>query len=164
MRKSSIFMPFVFVVAFLFLACARSASVSSGARAVDEAWRKAVLANDLEAVVACYSKDAVMWLPDAPEAKGQEAIRNAYAGLFNANTVKEATLTDTHYETAGNFSVGWGNFSLTLLPKSGGNPIMMSGRFTVIAKQEDGKWVYIVDHASSPPAPPQQPPGANPKS
>jgi len=88
-------MPFGLVFVFLFLACARSSSVGDGARAVDEAWRKAVLANDLEAVVACYSKDAVMWLPDAPEAKGQEAIRNAYAGLFNANTVKEATLTNT---------------------------------------------------------------------
>ena len=87
-----------------------------------------------------------MWLPEAREAKGHEAIREAYAGLLEANTVTKATLTNARYETAGRLSVGWGNFSLT-----------MSGRFSVIAKQEGGKWVYVVDHAS--PHPPLKPQG-----
>jgi uncharacterized protein (TIGR02246 family) len=157
MGRTGIIVGFGLLVSFLFFGCGQSSSQSSGAQAVDDAWRKAVLANDLEAVMACYSKDAVMWLPGAPEAKGSDAIRSAYTGLFNVNTVKEAMLSNTHYENAGNFSVGWGNFSLTLLPKSGGNPTMMSGRFTVVAKQEGDKWVYVVDHASSPAAPPEQP-------
>lgn len=54
-----------------------------------------------------------MWLPGAPAAKGQEAIRVAYAAV-------------------------------------------LSGRFTVIAKRDEGKWVYVVDHASSPPSAPTQ--------
>lgn len=130
-----------------------AASPPSGAQAVDEAWQKAVTANDLDAIVAVYSEDAVMWLPDAPEARGREAIRESYAGLLAANTVTSATLTNTHYETSGDFSVGWGEFSLTLAPKNGGEPATLSGRFSVIAKMEAGTWVYVVDHASATPAP-----------
>lgn len=138
---------------FFSTSSATSAQTPTGAQAVDEAWRKAIIANDLEAVVSNYSKDAVMWLPDAPEAKGREAIRKAYAGLMAANTVTGAAFANTRYQTSGNLSVGWGNFTLTLSPKSGGSPVSLSGRFSVIAKKEEGKWVYVVDHASAPPTP-----------
>lgn len=141
----------------LFFASASSAAAtkaSSGAQAVDEAWRKAITANDLNAVMLCYSKDAVMWLPNAPEAKGTEAIRKSYADLLAANTVTGATFANTHYQTSGNLSVGWGDFTLNLSPKAGGSPVSLSGRFSVIARKEGGKWAYAVDHASAPPAPP----------
>ncbi len=96
-----------------------------------------------------------MWLPDAPEAKGRKAIRDAYAGLLAANTVTGATFANTHYQTSGDLSVGWGDFTLSLSPKAGGNPVTMSGRFSVIARNEEGTWVYVVDHASAQPAPPK---------
>lgn len=123
------------------------------ARTVDEAWRKAITANDLDALMALYADDAVMWLPDAPEAKGREAIRKSYAGLLAANTVTGATFTNTHYQTSGDLSVGWGDFTLVLAPKAGGDPVSISGHFSVIAKKQSGKWVYVVDHASALPAP-----------
>ncbi len=139
-------------VAWTSLAAATRAP--SGAQAVDEAWRKAITANDLNAVMLCYSKDAVMWLPGAPEAKGTVAIRKSYADLLAANSVTGATFANTHYETSGNLSVGWGDFTLNLSPKAGGSPVSLSGRFSVIARKEGGKWTYLVDHASASPAPP----------
>jgi uncharacterized protein (TIGR02246 family) len=154
MAMRRFFFTLTLVLLFSSAFSAASAEGPTGAQAVDEAWRKAIIANDLDAVVANYSKDAVMWLPDAPEAKGREAIRNAYAGLLAANTVTGATFANTHYQTSGNLSVGWGNFTLTLSPKSGGSPVSLSGRFSVIAKKEAGKWVYVVDHASAHPTPP----------
>ena len=39
---------------------AAATKASSGAEAVDQAWRKAITANDLTALMSCYSKDAVM--------------------------------------------------------------------------------------------------------
>jgi len=142
-------------LALLFSAAssATSAEAPTGAQAVDEAWRKAIIANDLDAVMSNYSKDAVMWLPEAPEAKGRGAIRKSYAGLLAANTVTGATFANTYYQTSGNLSVGWGDFTLTLSPKSGGSPVSLSGRFSVIAKKEARRWVYVVDHASAHPAP-----------
>ena len=132
-----------------------AAAAPAGARAVDEAWQKAITSNDLDRIMAVYSKNAVMWLPDAPEAKGREAIRKSYAALLATNTVTAATFANTHYETSGHISVGWGDFTLTLSPKNGGDPVTLSGRFSVIARIEAGTWVYVVDHASAKPVPPK---------
>jgi uncharacterized protein (TIGR02246 family) len=139
----------------------KAAAKVSGSQAVDEAWTKAILANDLDALVACYASDAVVWFPGDAEAKGEKAIRAAYVNLLKDNTVKEAKLSDTHYRMVGKTSVGWGHFSMTLVPKAGGAPSTMTGRFTEVAVEKDGKWVYINDHASAEPPPPA--PAAAPK-
>ena len=144
----------ILVLLFSSVSMAIATAAPDGAQAVDEAWRKAIIANDLNGIIAAYAEDAVMWLPDAPEAKGREDIRKSYAGLLAANTVTGATLANAHYETSGNLSVGWGNFTLTLSPKAGGNSVTLSGRFSVIARKAGGGWVYVVDHASAEPAPP----------
>ena len=133
-----------------------AAEAETGAKSVDAAWVKAIKANDLEGVLACYAPDAVVWMPDAPEASGAKAIRAAYEGFLGANTVQDVTMTDTHYQTSGNLSAGWGRFSMTLVPKAGGAPMTMTGRFTEAVERRGGSWVYVADHASAepPPAPP----------
>jgi ketosteroid isomerase-like protein len=110
-------------------------------------------ANNLGAVMKCYAKDSVVWAPGEAEAKGSEAIRAMFGRLLDANTVKDASISDGHYQTVGSRSVGWGKFSLTLQPKSGGSPVTMTGRFTEVGERRDGRWVYMVDHASADPPP-----------
>ena len=151
MRHRSVFAVVLLLVALVVTVPADGAE--SGAQIVDAAWIAAVKANDIEAVMKCYAADAVMWLPNAPSARGTKAIRAAYEGLLSANTVKDATLSDVTYRTVGNTSVAWGRFSLTLAPKAGGDPVAMTGRFTEAAERRGGRWVYIVDHASAEPAP-----------
>jgi uncharacterized protein (TIGR02246 family) len=144
----------VSVLFLFFVAYALSGfAADGGAKSVDAAWMKAMKANDLEAVLACYASDAVLWMPGSPEASGQKAIRAAYQGLFAANTVQDASTTDTHYKTSGSLSVGWGHFNLTLAPKAGGAPVSMNGRFTEAAERQHGRWVYVADHASAEPSP-----------
>ena len=146
--------PLILALLFSSVSFATAWAAPAGVQAVDEAWRKAITANDLDGIMAVYAADAVMWLPDAPEAKGHEAIRKSFAALLAANTVTAVTFANTHYHTSGDLSVGWGDFTLSLSPKAGGNPVTMSGRFSVIARNENGKWVYVVDHASAqPPSP-----------
>jgi ketosteroid isomerase-like protein len=144
-----------------FLLSAAALPAEEGAKSVDAAWLKAVKANDVAALVACYAPDAVMWLPDAPEARGSKAIHDAYAGLLAANTVVDATIANEVYQTSGDLSTGWGNFTLTLKPKKGGDPVTMKGRFAVVSKKAGGKWVYAADLASADPAP-APPPAAKP--
>jgi uncharacterized protein (TIGR02246 family) len=127
-------------------------AAETGAQAVDSSWLKAMKANDLEAVLKTYAADAVVWLPGIKEARGEKEIRSAFEGLLSANTVKEVVLSDTGYRTMGKVSVGWGRFSLTLAPKAGGSPVVMTGRYTDIVERRGGRWVYIVDHASAEPA------------
>jgi ketosteroid isomerase-like protein len=128
-------------------------AAESGAAGVDAAWVKAMKANDVNAVMKTYASDAVAWLPNTPEAKGTQAIRAAYEGLLGANKVQDVVLSDTGYKTAGNQSIGWGKFTLTLAPKAGGAPSTMTGRFTAMAEKRRGKWMYTVDHASADPGP-----------
>ena len=83
------------IVSFVFAFALPVFAADGGAKGVDAAWMKAMKANDLDAVMACYASDAVLWLPGAPEARGANAIRAAYQGFFAANTVQDAALTDT---------------------------------------------------------------------
>jgi uncharacterized protein (TIGR02246 family) len=138
----------------LMMASASTAggAAETGLESLDQAWAKAMKANDLAGVLACYAPDAVAWFPDAPEARGEKAIRAAYEQLFAENTVKDAVFLETHYKTVGDTSVGWGTFSLTLQPKKGGAPVVVKGRFTEIAERRSERWVYVVDHASGEPA------------
>jgi uncharacterized protein (TIGR02246 family) len=134
-----------------------AALAADGAEALDRAWMKAMKAGDVNGVVACYAPDGVLWLPGAPEARGEKAIRDMYAGMLGANTVTDVSITDAHYENAGNLSLGWGHFMLTLQPKAGGAATIMGGRFIDVAKKIDGKWRYVADHASTNPPPAEKP-------
>jgi ketosteroid isomerase-like protein len=153
MRKISVSAAFLFATLALPFACA-VALAEEGAKSVDARWLKAVKANDVDALVECYAPDAVMWLPDAPEARGAKGIRDAYAGLLGANTVVDATITNAVYQTSGDVSTAWGNFTLTLKPKKGGDAVLMKGRFVQVSKKSGGKWHYVADLASAEPPPP----------
>lgn len=126
---------------------------ADGIQGVDDRWAAAMKANDVDAIVACYAPDAVMWLPDAPEARGEKAIREAYRGWLAANTIQAVAFTNAQSVTSGDDSSGWGDFALTLQPKAGGAPTVMKGRYTAVAQKRGGRWVYVADHASNTPKP-----------
>jgi uncharacterized protein (TIGR02246 family) len=119
-----------------------------GAQIVDQAWVKAMKANDLEATMALYAPEAVAYFPDG-DFKGKPAIRKSFTDFLATFAVKDAAVEGT-YETTGDTSLGWGYWSLTVVPKSGGDPIAMKGRATIVVKKVGGKWLYLVDHASVP--------------
>jgi uncharacterized protein (TIGR02246 family) len=123
-----------------------------GAEAADQGWVKAMKANDLEAVMALYAADAVAYFPDG-DFKGKPAIRKSWTDFLAMFTVKDATSEGT-YQTTGDTSLGWGHWSITVVPKAGGEPIAMKGRATVVVKKIGGQWLYVVDHASVPLPPP----------
>ena len=95
------------VLACLVGLAAGVAIAEEGAKSLDAAWVKAMKANDVDAVVALYATDAVLWLPDAPEARGEKAIRATYAGLLAANTVVDASLSNGVYHPWGDVSTAY---------------------------------------------------------
>src|SRR5207248_8534514 len=116
----------------------------------EQAFTKAFRANDVDAIVALYAPDAVLYPPDAMEARGTEAIRASYGGMMSNFSVQEFNITEAHSETHGDVSIGWGKWTLTLAPKAGGEPMHMEGRFTDVSKKIHGHWLYVADHASLP--------------
>ncbi len=60
----------IYVAATVLVACScLAAGNKETAESLDQAWNKAMLANDLEALVACYATDAIAWLPNSPPAR-----------------------------------------------------------------------------------------------
>jgi len=129
-------------------------AADSGAQSLDNAFVKGVKAGDIEAVVALYAPDAMLYPPGEMAAKGRDAIRAVWGGFLSANTVTECRLFETGYRTSGETSIGWGRFSMTFQPKVGGSPATLEGRFSDVAVRKAGKWLYILDHASAPLPPP----------
>lgn len=145
------------VLSVIFVLSASSVfAAEEGLNPAGQAFVKAFKANDLEAVVALYAPDAVLFPPDDMIADGKDAIRKSYENLMNNFTIQDIVTTDTHHETQGKTSYGWGRFSLTLVPKGGGEAEHMEGRFTDVSKLMNGRWLYVVDHASVPLPPPPQ--------
>ena len=123
-----------------------------GCKVLDDAWTKAANAGDVDALVALYAPDAVLYTPDAMEARGTAAIRASYTEMFTTNTVSNASINAT-YQTSGDLGTGWGTATLTLTPKVGGSPQIVTVRVTAVGKKINGKWLYVADHASVPMGP-----------
>jgi uncharacterized protein (TIGR02246 family) len=149
----------------LSILAALPASANDGAKLLDDAFAKAFKLNDVNAVAGLYAKDAVLYPADGPAVQGSDAIRAYFKALLARYHVMDYDLSDTHYYSIGRLSVGWGRWSMSLEPKDGGDTVTTEGRFTSIARNDNGYWFYIVEHFSLKPRPqgsqaaqpPQQP-------
>ncbi|HEX2799633.1 MAG TPA: SgcJ/EcaC family oxidoreductase [Thermoanaerobaculia bacterium] len=135
------------------LALAADAPKASGVKSLDAAWTKAVLAGDAAALAALYADDAVLAMPGAPAARGGKAIAESLAAWLKDIKVTEFALTDSHYQTAGHLSAGWGNWKMTSVPKAGGAPTTETGTYCGVAVEKDGVWKYVSDNAAADPPP-----------
>jgi ketosteroid isomerase-like protein len=148
----------VWILICLFvLASVGAYAAEPGLSEADTAFQKAFQSNDLEGVMALYGEDSQLFPPDEMTAKGVEAIRKNYETLMKNFTIKSFQVVESHRETSGNLSLCWGQFTLDLEPKAGGDPVHMEGRFSDVSRKVKGKWQYVVDHASVPFAPPPAP-------
>jgi uncharacterized protein (TIGR02246 family) len=115
-------------------------------------WQPAFEASDADAVAQCYAPDAVMWLPGAPMMKGRDAIRAGYVDFFAGSTIKSARLTELGKMTHGNEAASWGTFTVVSVSRTDGKETTETGRYTDVSRRIDGRWQYLVDHASDDPA------------
>lgn len=127
------------------------------AKAVDAAFLAAFNKADAEAVVATYwnSPDTVLYLPDAMEARGFDAIKASFAQSLPAMGGCQLATNDVNYRAIGEDSVvSSGLWTMTCPAAEGAAPEEMKGRVTALLQRKDGRWLYVVDHASVPTPPP----------
>jgi ketosteroid isomerase-like protein len=134
-----------------------TAAMIAAATALDEQFEAAFNAGDAAALNALYwnSPEAVSLGPDTMVSRGIEGIRTgndaAIPALHDAGAVLQ--LTESHHIVVGDAVVTWGLWTMTMNGPDGA-PMEMQGRFTDVKAERDGKWVYLVDHASVPLPPP----------
>lgn len=151
----------LFAIAALALAsCAppnagapNEAAMIEAARAVDAEFQAAFNRGDAAGVTAVYwnSPETVLMAPDGT-LTGIEAIRQSWEAAFANGPGPQIELLENQYRVAGDHVIAYGRFRMNV-----GGGQTLEGRTTEVIAQKDGRWVYVIDHASVP-APPQPAP------
>jgi ketosteroid isomerase-like protein len=143
---------------FLGSACAPSqppgptaAEMVSAADAVDQAFLEAFNKGDVDALMATYwkSPDLVSISLDGMGVKGWDATKASSAELFKGLSGAKLEFVAPRNVAFGETVLGSGTWKVTI-PVAQGSPQVMEGRYSDVKALRDGKWVYVMDHASVP--------------
>jgi len=133
-----------------------SADAAADGRAVSDAFAKAVAAGDVPAIVALYRDDAsVIWPGQGEEAKGKPAIEALAKKLVAEKSGTIVLKSQDSIPLGDGYIVNVGRWENTLKTPAGKMQTVVI-RTSEVLQKTDGKWLYLVDHASiglPPPAP-----------
>jgi uncharacterized protein (TIGR02246 family) len=150
---------------FLLAACAPApkapdtAAMIAAAEKLDKEFMAAFNAGDAEAMSKMYwnSPEVVSFMPGKMMAKGVAEIKTDAANDFNAMKGAKLEITEQHHVPVSDVVMSWGLWKMTI-PTPDGKAMEMTGRYSDVKAERDGKWVYLMDHASVPLPPPPAPP------
>jgi uncharacterized protein (TIGR02246 family) len=149
-------LPTLVVAGALCVTGAASADPTADGRAVSDAFAKAVAAGDVPAIVALYRDDAsVIWPGQGEEAKGKPAIEALAKKLVAQKNGTIVLKSQESIPLGDGYIVNVGRWENTVTTAAGKTQTVVIRTTEVLAKT-DGKWLYLVDHASiglPPPAP-----------
>ena len=111
-----------------------------------EDWAAAFSAENVESIITCYSKDAVLWGTFSAELRQTpEAIRDYFEPYF-ALKVHRIKFEELFIQTYGDAAVASGIYKVSL-SKENTLEVTMA-RFSFTCLNQDGRW-WIVNHHSS---------------
>ncbi len=123
----------------------------AAADALDKAFIAAFNKGDATALSNLYwnSPDVVFFPPDTMVVHGIAAIKEGMQVMTGNQGGIKLEMTESHNRAEGTVVLGWGLWKLTLTGPDG-QPMEMTGRYSDVKAVRDGKWVYLMDHASVP--------------
>ncbi len=161
--KKRLFYCFIVAVSGMIFSCApqgpNNEEMIAAAKALDQQFIDAYNNLDVDGVMACYwnSPELVSYPPGNMVEHGPAEVKHGLTDFFNSVPALKLELTETHYKVVGDAVLGWGLWHMEI-PTPDGQSMEMNGRFLDVKAKRDGKWVYIIDHASVPlPPPPDAP-------
>lgn len=144
------------VCAVPFVAQAADGGAKAGIDAGNRKFEAAVARGDAAAIAKLYAEDAEILPPDAPPARGREAIQKEFTGLVGA--FKKITLKTHEVHALGNFALEVSSWKLE--DASGKGP---EGKAMVLWKKNGSTWQLYRDMWSgNAPPPPPAPAAATP--
>ena len=161
MKRSPTAWLLVFALA-LSAACAEPAppapdenALIAAASALDEQFLAAFNSGDVDAMAALYASglDTVSFMPDVMVMRGFHSIRTCFGEFVAMGAGATLEVTESHHMVVGDAVASWGLWTMTMNGPDG-SPMTMSERFTDLKAERDGRWVYLIDHASVPLPPP----------
>ncbi len=128
----------------------------TAANAVDQAFLDAFNAGDVDALMATYwnSPALVNIGLDGMGGLGWDGAKAGWEVAFASMPGVQLAFDSPVNIAAGDVVLGWGAWTMTV-PTGDGTAMVLQGRYSDVKAMRDGKWVYIMDHASvpMPPAP-----------
>jgi len=138
----------------LLTACGGGGSPQDDENAIRETnkkWMELIVAKDAKAVSEIYAEDGEMLPPNAPKAKGREALQKGWEEMFKIPDVNLTFDTERFvFAKSGDLAVEVGTY------KFAGAGMTDTGKAVVTWIKKDGKWQVLTDMFSSdapPPAP-----------
>ena len=108
---------------------------------------KAITSGDVDAALSLYEPDATFAMPTGfgeGSVTGHDALREAFGGFLALNP--ELTVKPEKKLVSGDTALVIGNWTLKGRGADG-NDIDASGRYvTVVRRQPDGGWLYVIDN------------------
>ena len=132
------------IVGAVLLAASPISAATPGEKFVETLWEYeyAFQANDVDKVIEFYAQDAISLPPGFPPSTGREAIEADLRWFFGEFTLDRSfVLVD--YEVVGNYATRLGEWTQTLTPKAGGDPILEVGRCVVGWRKINGEWKVV---------------------
>jgi len=128
----------------------------AAADGVDQAFLTAFNAGDVDALMATYwnSPELINIGLDGMGGLGWDDAKAGWAMTFAALPGAQLAFDDPRNIPMGEVVLGWGRWTMTV-PTGDGTAMVLQGRYSDVKAMRDGKWVYVLDHASvpMPPAP-----------
>ena len=140
-----------FLCLFACVLCfSTTAFANESAEALQNAFMAGLMANDARAIADCYATDAVNFPLDALVGYGPDSVAKSWGDFFSSFKVTAASLSEQHSEIHGDTAIAWGIFNIVADPIAGGDAVEFVGRYMDVARNIDGSWLYVADHASMP--------------
>ena len=146
----------------LFAACEKQedlCAIKNSINEMDTKFAESVMRKDVDGIASLYwnSPELMVYYPDTLVLRGYDAVRNYWQTFFAMNDVRNFGFMDHHVDATPQMAVDWGEWTFTVQPRGATSDITFSGRYLQTWEKKDGKWVIVVDHASSPLPPPPLP-------
>jgi ketosteroid isomerase-like protein len=145
----------------LFISCAPKGEdpekMIQAAKDLDHNFIEAYNNRDVDGIMDTYwnSPELVSFPPGIMETRGWEATKEAISEEFANAPDFVLELTETNNIVVGDVVLGFGKWRFTIsIPEA--EPMIVEGRYSDVKAKRDGKWVYILDHASAPMPPPPE--------
>jgi uncharacterized protein (TIGR02246 family) len=131
-------------------------SAATAAEAIWKEYSESLNSGDLERWLALWTEDGVQMPPDEPAIAGKDNIRARNEAVLDKFTL-DIGVTNQEVEAAGDFAYSRGTYKARLMPKEGGAPVAVNGKYlTILARQPDGSWKIHRDIFNSNVAPPRR--------
>lgn len=111
-------------------------------------WLELAEAKDAAAIAQLYMEDGAFMPPNAPIAKGRQAIEQNWAGLMSTPGFELSIVPDQIIvSSAGDLAMDRGTYRLVLAPD--GTQQVDTGKYVVVWRKVDGEWRAASDIINS---------------